>query len=211
MIPIAELRDKYQGRPAAILGGGPSLGRDFLQVAAMDEADGYPPVWIAVNNHALSLVDADVMVFWDDPSRSQVMREAVGGFKGVKVSPLAAWSDVDLSGEEWWRGRFSSHLATWLGCWMGCEPVLLCGMDCYQNPRPVEADVRDYAYRMPLEEHLESWREALVKCPNAGRIKAVSGPLVEVFGRWGGDCFGGRTPPRNDTKETTLDKPVNRV
>jgi hypothetical protein len=157
-------------------------------------------LWIAVNHHGLEyvqapiklvqapkkLVQADYMVFWDSPESNAKMLEAMGRFKGMRVSPLAEWSDVDLSGVEWWRGCFSSHLATWLACWMGCNPVLLAGMDCYQGPRPADANPRNNAYKMTLEEHLECWRPALEKCPHAERIRAVSGPLVRVFGKWEG-------------------------
>jgi hypothetical protein len=177
MISILELKDIHAGRPGAVLGGGPSLQTDIERI---------PPgaVLISVNYHALQIVNADYLVFWDSPACHPAMLEAWGRYKGVKVSPLAEWTDVDLSGVEWWRGCFSSHLATWFACWLGCDPVLLAGMDCYQGPRPADADPRNYAYKMPLKEHLDGWREAFKRCPHPERIQAISGPLVEVFGRF---------------------------
>ena len=83
-----------------------------------------------------------------------------------------------------WIGEYSSSLATWLACWLGCEPVLLCGMDCYQGQRSPDADPRDLAYTYPLEQHLKFWRQAFERCPHAERIRAMSGPLVEVFGKY---------------------------
>jgi len=175
MITIASLRDKHAGRPGAVLGGGPSLQADLAQV---------PPgaVLISVNQHAVQHVWTNYLVFLDEPGRYPAMLDLINTYQGAKVSPLREWSDVDLDGADYWRGNFSSHLACWLACWLGCDPVLLCGMDCYQGPRPPDADPRDNAYNTPLAEHLEGWRLALERCPNAGVIRAVSGPLVEIFG-----------------------------
>jgi hypothetical protein len=129
----------------------------------------------------------------DDPARNPILLLAAQEpifFSGrinhliCKVSPLSNWSDMDLTGADWWEGSFSSHLATWLACWMGCDPVLLCGMDCYQGKRSADANPRDNAYNIPLEEHLAGWRQAFEKCPNADRIKTVSGPLIYIFGKY---------------------------
>ena len=139
---------------------------------------------LSVNQHALQYVWTNYLIFLDDPGRSFAMLNLMNTYQGVKVSPLSAWSNVDLAGADWWKGRFSSHLATWLACWLGCNPVLLCGMDCYQGQRTADADPRDNAYNLPLSEHLESWQLALEKCPHPERIRAINGPLVEIFGNW---------------------------
>jgi hypothetical protein len=176
MISILSLHNITR-RPGAVLGGGPSLMKDLKRV---------PPgaVMISVNYHALQLVRAECLVFMDDSRRYRAMLEATLNYRGIKVSPLREWTDVDLSGADWWHGNFSSHLATWLACFLGCDPVLLCGMDCYQGERSADADPRDNAYNTPLVEHLKGWQEALQKCPNADRIKAVSGPLTQLFGKY---------------------------
>jgi hypothetical protein len=68
---------------------------------------------------------------------------------------------------------------------MECNPVILCGMDCYQgevmycHPRP---DFHHPVFDAPLEAHLERWRQAFSACPHPERIRAASGPLVDVFG-----------------------------
>jgi hypothetical protein len=64
-------------------------------------------------------------------------------------------------------------------------------MDC------VNVDGRRYFYKRedikdntkwhyPLKNHLNAWRPALGKCPNSERIKAVSGPVMDIFGQWDG-------------------------
>jgi hypothetical protein len=177
MINIVSMRN-ITSKPGAVLGGGPSLKADMKRLPA-------GTILISVNDHALKYCWPEYMVFMDDPDRHgrERLLEAILRYAGVIVSPVQKWTDVDLSGADYWKATFSSHLATWFACWIGCNPVYLCGMDCYQNPLPPEENPRNNAYKTPLEEHVRLWRQAFEKCPNADRIKAVSGPLVEVFGR----------------------------
>jgi hypothetical protein len=193
MINILELKDKYAGRAGIVLGGGPSLERDVVLVRARHVSPLQRPVWIAVNYHAvnrLAELQADYMVFIDEPNEFPKLRAAAEAFRGIKVTWRPGWSDVELTpspspeggGEMPWIGVMASHLATWFACYLGCEPVILAGMDCYQGQRSADADPRDLAYQIPLSEHLAGWRQAFERCPHPERIRAVSGPLVEVFG-----------------------------
>ena len=175
MITIASLRDKHAGRPGAVLGGGPSLKKDLKRVPK-------DAILIAVNHHAMQYVRADYTVFLDDVIRLPIPWEKIHSSGGLLVSRQPE-SDIDLGGSDWWQGRFSGHLACWFACWLGCDPVLIAGADCYQNPPP-EDDIKNLAYQTPLEEHLAGWREAFQKCPHPERIKAVSWPLVEIFGKF---------------------------
>lgn len=175
-IPIASLRDFHAGKPGTVLGGGPSLREDLNSVPA-------ETVLIAVNHHAFKyILSADYTVFLDDVPSLRISGEELRTLGGVLVSRQPE-SDVDLGGSTWWQGRFSGHLACWLGDWLGCNPVILAGMDLYQNPLPPDDDPRNLAYKMPLEEHLKGWRLAFEKCQHPERIRAVSGPLVKVFGK----------------------------
>ena len=174
MIRYLSLRDIHAGRPGAVLGGGPSLSADLKRIPK-------DAVLIAVNHHALQYGSVDYTVFLDDVNRFPIPLHEIRSKGGVFVSRQQE-SDVDLGGPEWWQGRFSGHLACWLACWVGCDPVLLCGMDLYQNLIPPEEDPRNQAYQTPLEEHLDGWRLAFKKCPHPERIRAVSGPLVKIFG-----------------------------
>lgn len=165
---------------AAILGGGPSLPSDIAKLPK-------GCVLIAVNNHALHHCKPQYLVHMDnDFEKAHELGEALKIFEGTVVSPFEN-SGVKLPKGEWWDGGFSSTLATWFALWRGWEPVILCGMDCYQgdvkycHPRP---DFYHPCFDDPLENHLRAWRLALKKCPNPERIKAMSGPLVEVFGKY---------------------------
>jgi hypothetical protein len=122
----------------------------------------------------------------NDFSAYPELGQALKSFKGQRVSPFAD-SDVQLPRGEWWDGGFSSTLATWFALWKGFDPVILCGMDCYQgaekycHPRP---GFYHPVFDTPLENHLRAWRLAFKKCPHPERIRAMSGPLAQVFGAY---------------------------
>lgn len=167
-------------RAAAVLGGGPSLPNDLKRL---------PPdcLLISVNDHAFHFCEPDVLVYQDDINRpwASAVREVARNFKGMIVCP-GEESHVTLP-KNWWDENQSSALATWFACWSDHDPVLLCGMDCYQgpvkycHPRP---GFDHPVFRVPLIHHVNRWRKAFEKCPHPERIKAVSGPLVEVFGKY---------------------------
>lgn len=180
MIPLHTIKGIHCGHPAAILGGGPSLPDDLARL---------PPecVLIAVNNHALYYCNPDYMVFMDIPNAQEFpeLANAVETFTGLRISQTPL-SDVDIKGSGYWDGGFSSTLATWFGCYLDCNPVILCGMDCYQGEKkyPYERDFYHPAMDAPLADHINAWRPALKKCPHPERIKAMSGPLIELFGQY---------------------------
>jgi hypothetical protein len=131
----------------------------------------------------------DWVCFLEDPGRpsnGELRIALMLSPHAVKVSPFQKWTDVDLD-VPWWNGGFSSTLAVWLADWMGAQAIIIAGMDCYQGERKYFYDRPGYPrhnYSEPVADHLRAWAPALEKCHNADRIRAVSGPLVEIFGRW---------------------------
>ena len=87
-----------------------------------------------------------------------------------------------------WTGFYSSNTATWFACWMGCDPVILCGMDLYQGDRAYFHKYEDKPqFHLPLDHHLQPWVEdARNLLPHPERVKAMSGPLVNIFGAYEG-------------------------
>lgn len=177
---IKKLKKIHKDLPIAVLGGGPSLPDDLKKVP---EAS----ILMAVNHHALLLKDCEYMVFCDIPINNETMWDAVCNFKGIKISTIWQYSDYRIDVDHW-DGGFSSSVAAWLACYMGGDPVLLCGMDCYRGSRPYFHSGKDDPSHMcqdyPLENHINAWRPALSRCKNSQVIKAVSGPLVDVFGEY---------------------------
>lgn len=180
---LSSLRDKYAGRPAAILGGGPSLPEDLKRIPRRS-------LLFAVNHHAHRIgIKTDFLVFWDCPTshRTRELGAALETYKGIKISPILPYSDVDFEGVELPPDPgFTSPLAAWLALYMGCSPVLLCGMDCYQGPVKFchPSEVKHPCHDYPLHMHLDAWRRAAENLPESSEIRAVSGPLVEIFGKY---------------------------
>jgi hypothetical protein len=175
---MSEYQNLLAGQPAAVLGGGPSLPADMRHL---------PPgcVLIAVNHHAFHVCRPDFMVYNDEPTSSPELQDAVRAARAVRVSPEPT-SDV-IFDVEVWTGFYSSNTAAWFALWMGCDPVILCGMDCYQGDQkyfhPYSLDVPSFHY--PLEHHLRPWiEEGRNLLPHVERVRAMSGPLVSVFKRY---------------------------
>lgn len=175
MINLSEMRDRYKGRAAAVLGGGPSLPGDMARLPA-------GCLRIAVNYHALFLGPVDFMVYNDTPDTDPLLEAAVMAGEVVRVSAMPitdVYFDVEV-----WTGFYSSNTAAWFALWLGCDPVILCGMDCYQGGQtyfhPTDRDVPAFHY--PLDDHLRPWIEdGRRRLPHAERVRVMSGPLARVF------------------------------
>ena len=171
------VRNMIQGWPAAILGSGPSLPLDLVGLPSS-------AILISVNVRPAKLVTPDCVVFMD---RSVAGPAAELGV--MRISQIASASDVDLPAG-WWDGGFSASLATWVACWWGCDPILLCGMGCFRGGQSYfDEEGRTHPgdeHDKPLENHLRAWRPAIDRCPGSQAIKAMSGPLGGIFGYWEG-------------------------
>jgi hypothetical protein len=180
MYRMSEYKDLFAGRPAAVLGGGPSLPDDLARLP-----DGC--VLIAVNYHAFHLLgEVDFMVYNDHLGRDELLDEAVRAHKATLISPDPT-SDVVFDVPVW-TGFYSSNTAAWFALWMGCDPVILCGMDCYQGERTYFHDYSHDApcFHYPLDAHVRPWmEEGRNLLPHVERLKVMSGPLVNVFGGYG--------------------------
>lgn len=123
-IRMTHWQNIYEGRPAAVLGGGPSLPGDMERLPANC-------VLIAVNYHAFHFCQPDFMVYNDHPESDPLLADAIRQHQAVLVSPEPT-SDIPFDIDVW-TGFYSSNTAAWFGLWLGCDPVILCGMDCYQG------------------------------------------------------------------------------
>lgn len=177
---MSDLQSRYEGKgiAAAVLGGGPSLPADMLKLPI-------GCLLIAVNYHALRICHPTFMVYNDQPEEDPEMLQALGDRTLIKVSPEPT-SDV-LFDVNVWTGFYSSNTAAWFALWLGCDPVILCGHDLYQGDQvyfhPTERDVPCFHYS--LDHHIRPWIEdGFHLLPHPERLKAMSGPLVNVFGQY---------------------------
>lgn len=165
---------------AAVLGGGPSLPDDMAKLPKNC-------VLIAVNHHALRLCTPDYLVYMDDPTLVPALAEGLATFQGKKINPKSEFCDVELPKGKMWDAGFSSSFATWFALWMGFEHVILCGMDLYQGEKKYFYDRAGFyhpCFDDPLENHVRAWSLVMKHCQNPERVRAMSGPLVSVFGVW---------------------------
>lgn len=172
---MSEYKNRYVGRTAAVLGGGPSLPGDMERLP-----NGC--LLIAVNHHARLLCQPDYMVYNDTPDTDPLLKEAVKAKDVTLVSPDPT-SDIKFDTDVW-TGFYSSNTAAWFALWMGCDPVILCGMDCYQGDNKYfhdySHDVPSFHY--PLDDHLRPWIEdGHRRLPHVERLRVMSGPLARVF------------------------------
>jgi hypothetical protein len=177
-ISLSTLKDTYTGKAAAVLGGGPSLVADLRRLPK-------GCLLIAVNQHALYYRKATYMVYNDRPEDGAGLAQAIREHKAILVSPDPT-SDIEFDVPVW-TGFYSSNTAAWFALYLGCNPVILCGMDLYQGKQvychPVDHDEPQWHY--PLEHHLRPWvEEGKNLLPHVERLKAMSGPLVNVFGKY---------------------------
>jgi hypothetical protein len=182
LLKLSKLKDRYAGRPAAILGGGPSLPADLKQLPK-------GCLLIAVNYHGFYHTRPGAikyMVYNDTPETNPLQVQAVREHRAIHVSPEPT-TDVLFDVPDVWTGFFSSNTATWFALWLGCDPVILCGMDCYQGPKKHCEPSTYYSpmFDMPLDFYTRPWTEdCRNSVPHPERIRAMSGPLVDVFGAY---------------------------
>jgi hypothetical protein len=182
MIKLYDIQNKHKGQPAVILGGGPSLPEDLKRVPS--EA-----VLFAVNDHAFHIgIRPDYMVTMDDPSIKPALYELATKPAGyLRVNELLQYTDIDMRGVDRPDAR-SGIFAAWLAIFLGCRPILLTGMDLYQGAVKYchnrdEFMGHKYIFDEPMETHLRDWRK-LQRYWGHQYIRAVSGPLVEIFGKY---------------------------
>jgi len=172
------LQNRYMNKPAAVLGGGPSLPGDMEKLPA-------GCILIAVNYHALKFCKPTFIVYNDQPEGDPELYHAIQDKRLIKVSSDPT-SDI-IFDVPVWTGFYSSNTAAWFALWMGCNPVILCGMDCYQGEEkychPYQIDQPSFHY--PLDDHIRPWvEEGRNLLPNVKRLKVMSGPLINIFGRY---------------------------
>lgn len=177
------LEDWAKGRwgngVVAVLGGGPDLPADLDALSGRDDV-----IRVAANLHAVRLTPVHVVCWCDDILTDAVIRHVVRGPGAIPpdlVSPFPC-ADAILTDRAWIDQ--AGALAVYTACCSDAREIILCGIDGYQSAtRYFYADGATYA-RPPLDHVLAFWRQAFTRCSRPERIRAASGPLVEVFGQW---------------------------
>lgn len=169
--PLGQLVQRELDRPAMILGGGGSLP------AALDRApDG--AVFFSVNEHGCMLVECDYAVYLDGAVGPR-LRE----FDVVRISQHR--NDTEYRLIEFTNPGNSSILAAWVAYMLGCNPIVLCGMDCYVGATYWHSPGADSPGKhITTDAHLARWRKHAAGMLAPANVRAMAGPLVDIFGQY---------------------------
>jgi hypothetical protein len=177
-----ELIHKHVGRPAVVCGGGESLPAQ-LKRCPQDA------VYISANQHGciahldghLARLPDYVMVVdgiegktWPRPDGSTY---TLRHFGVPIISPRPA-------GDYWLFEQCmpgSGLMAAWMAWVMGCAPIVLAGIDCYQGGTYFhDREARSSGRSITIQRHLERWGQLLVHAPG-GQFRSLGGPLAKLF------------------------------
>lgn len=150
---VRELVHVHHGKPAVVLGGGPSLPSQLGRCPSRGEA-----VYISANDHGARFVECDYIAALDNIE--------------PKVRPLGKplisrklWADFRLITAP---TRSTGILCAWLARLMGCAPIYICGMDCFDphagtyfhDPHAVSG-----GFSLKKQKHVEKWLDMMRKHP----------------------------------------------
>ena len=170
----------YTDRPIAVLGGGPSLPSDLLELPK-------DCLYISCNHHAFRLIDPDYMVFLDSPhlkSHSKEFRDLVKNPKCKRIS-LKEIEHTDyycINEFPDIRVNDTGMFATWIAAYLTTGNVYLCGIGMRAK------DDRTHFYDTgtgtfwggsTFTTKLHLWKQIINLCESPNRIRAISGPLKD--------------------------------
>jgi hypothetical protein len=161
---FGELVMRHRGARICVMGGGPSLRSDLDVVG--DGAD----VWISVNDHGAKVRGVDYAIAMDNLHTTQhvLMPTLIRPHTDAPIIGPWQWCDYGLTDYPLNpRMLFTGVVATWAASLMGAHPVILAGFDCTGHAKRSIDQHKEYAAKFVT-----------------GKVRAVSGPLADVWGRY---------------------------
>lgn len=179
---IQKYHNIHYKKPIAVLGGGPNLISDLKLLPK-------EIIKISVNSHAQKFIDCEYLTFLDDPEKLPSLLNILYWYKGVKVTPgnEQKYSDVLFINFEYPLFYLTSTFATWFAGYLGGSPIILCGMDLFQNKYQSHYGAEigvEYGNidLMTLDDHKKPWLKQ--EYINKDNIYVCSGPLIGIFKKW---------------------------
>ena len=179
MLYLEQFEDVYQDYEIAILGGGENLPYDIFKVYAENKNI----MLLGINYHSIILPQLDFILYLD----ARDSKSGVDDYCLKHPGTILSMQKQDLREHDIYIGRakmfgFSGTLGTWICDYMGFKKIYICGIDLYTGKkehwhRPPTDKMSKWNAAPSLDAHRKV-RDAL-KHPD--RIKAVSGPLMEVY------------------------------
>jgi hypothetical protein len=171
----------HRNRTACIIGSGESLP-DYIHMIPPDA------VVFSINTRPLTSgilkVDQCNYLVYVDLQEARKSEQ----FKN-KVTRISLTYDADIIVDHsliWVWGSNTAMLACAIAQFMGCSPIVLFGIDCYQGQAYFNSNEKHTSQDMPLYEHLERWD----KCRHALKdadIRSLHPPLDQLFPVWKND------------------------
>lgn len=194
---LAPLVHAHRGRPAVIIGGGPS--RD----AAMKEVPA-GAVLFSANDHGVryfarqqQLQRCNYIVACDRieaRARRDVGEGGTGEPWGLPVISRLCFGDYRLLHM---AAHSSGMMAAWAARIMGCAPIIVVGMDCYRGGTYADApDAKSTGRNLSPEDHRKAWRRLCLSYPAMYRAVRCYEPLRRDMGDYDPGEPAEPIPPR---------------
>lgn len=185
--PITEIFDKYAGKPALVIGGGPTA---LVDIPFLDGHGFAPGLVLSANLHGLyqGNFKIDYLVNVDKVHCSlRVNMEDWMRPYGVPIINAHTWSDYRLV--NWSFPGNSGITAIAVAAILGCYPVVAVGIDLFNTGRHYFHDetAPEKASRpksSPPSHYAQQRVKQLKQWSGDYPMRAVSGPLGTVFPIW---------------------------
>ena len=177
---VGALYRKFEGRPALVVGGGPSAPAQYAEVISAL----HNPVVVSANGHAAKLgLQPDFVVCKDHQhtETKELMEPALRAI-GAPLVSRHYWADYRLSG--WPIQGNSGMMALGFAVMLGCRPVVPIGFDCYQNGTYFH-DLTAKNISIGLRESMwESRYQRFARRLEGASIRPLAGPLCKHYPRF---------------------------
>lgn len=187
---MRELIHAHAGRPAVIVGGGESVQEQLLRCP--DTA-----IHISANQHGC-LARACDYIFCADAIEDKVFTRSDKSLYTLRVFGVPIISPRP-SADYWLFDQTlasSGVMAAWCAWVMGCAPIILVGMDCYQGGTYWhDKSALSSGRGIPLHRHIARWTALLNQAPG-GQFRSMGGPLVGLMRLYDTHETGVSPPPR---------------
>jgi len=188
-LTVAALYNAHACHPILVIGGGPSALTDLPQIPGWQSM-----VQISANGHAFKLPGAKPRyIFTKDnaecPPRPRkpnaepfkLMEPQMRAF-GVPIISLQYWADYRCA--HWpFQGNSGQH-ALAVATLMGGAPVISVGIDCFMGQTYFHGDAANISKGKSRSYWQVRFRRYAERFRCAPRIRALSGPVAETFGRY---------------------------
>lgn len=171
--PLSDLVHAHVGRPALVMGGGLSLPEHVAHAPANS-------VFISANQHGCLVRKCDYIVAADGTEEMKTWpvdgrRLGIWDHGAPIISMRRNLADFVIFQAP---VNNSGVIATWVAWVMGCAPILLAAMDCYQGGTyHHDPKAQSSGRSQTLSQHLDKWRALTPHVPGA-MIRAMGGILV---------------------------------